>query len=76
MGGGGGGGGVVGAAGSLVVVAGRVPLVRAQAAGMQVIVSTYGLGDEEFEAVREEWTKKWAPIADAPNVTVAGTPSP
>jgi hypothetical protein len=61
---------------SLVVVAGRVPLDRHEAARVEVTVSTFGLDDATFEARREEWTKRWAPLAAYANVTAAGDPSP
>jgi hypothetical protein len=62
--------------GFLVVVSGRVPLDGPSAARMEVTVSTYGLDDASFEARREEWTKRWAPMAAAADVTTAGDPSP
>jgi hypothetical protein len=34
------------------------------------------LDDAAFEARREEWTKKWAPMAADADVTAAGDPSP
>jgi hypothetical protein len=61
----------VDADGFLVVVAGRVPLAGPSAARMEVTVSTFGLDDGAFENVREEWTKKWAPIA-ADAIVIAG----
>jgi uncharacterized protein YndB with AHSA1/START domain len=62
--------------GSLVVVAGRLPLDDRDAGRMEVTVSTYGLDDGAFEALREEWTKRWAPVADRADVTTAADPSP
>jgi uncharacterized protein YndB with AHSA1/START domain len=55
--------------GFLVVAAGRVPLDRPDAAGMQIVVSTYGLDDAAFDSVRDEWSKRWAPVADGAQVT-------
>jgi uncharacterized protein YndB with AHSA1/START domain len=62
--------------GFLIVVSGRVPLDGPSAARMEVTVSTYGLDDAAFEAQREEWTKKWAPMAASADVIAAGDPSP
>jgi hypothetical protein len=62
--------------GDLVVVAGRVPLDDRDAARMEVTVSTFGLDDAEFEARREEWRKRWAPLAANAEVTTAADPSP
>jgi uncharacterized protein YndB with AHSA1/START domain len=62
--------------GHLVVVAARVPLDDPDAARVEVTVSTFGLDDAAFEARREEWTKRWAPLAANANVTTAADPSP
>ena len=62
--------------GDLVVVAGRVPLEVHEAANVEITVSTYGLDDAAFEARREEWTKRWAPVAAYARVTAADNPSP
>jgi uncharacterized protein YndB with AHSA1/START domain len=62
--------------GFLVVVSGRIPLDGPSAARMEVTVSTFGLDDAAFEARREEWTKKWAPMAAAADVTTASDPAP
>ncbi|GIE02635.1 hypothetical protein Adu01nite_39850 [Paractinoplanes durhamensis] len=62
--------------GHLVVVAGRLPLDDRDAGRMEVTVSTYGLDDAAFETLREEWTKRWAPVAAAAEVTTATDPSP
>jgi hypothetical protein len=66
----------VDADGFLVVAAGKVPLAASPAGRMEVIVSTFGLGDDAFEARREEWTKKWAPIAADADVIAGNDPSP
>jgi uncharacterized protein YndB with AHSA1/START domain len=66
----------VDADGLLIVVAGRIPLDARSAARMEVTVTTYHLDDASFEAKREEWTKKWAPLAADAEVTAAGDPSP
>jgi hypothetical protein len=62
--------------GFLIVVSGRIPLDAPAAARMEVTVSTYGLDDAAFETRREEWTKRWAPMAAYADVTAAGDPSP
>jgi uncharacterized protein YndB with AHSA1/START domain len=66
----------VDADGHLVVVAGRVPLDRPEAARMEVTVSTFGLDDAAFAGQREEWAKRWAPLAADAEVTTAADPSP
>ena len=66
----------VNADGDLIVVAGRVPLDRPEAARMEVTVSTFGLDDAAFVGRREEWTKRWAPLAAYAEVTTATDPSP
>ncbi|HEU4349300.1 MAG TPA: activator of HSP90 ATPase [Actinoplanes sp.] len=63
-------------AGHLVVVAGHVPLSEWAAAHTEVTVSTYGLDDRAFAAMRDEWVGRWAPIADRPHVAFDGTPAP
>ena len=62
--------------GHLVVVSGRLPLDDRDAARMEVIVSTFGLDDAAFLDLREEWTKRWAPLAAYAEVTTAADPSP
>jgi hypothetical protein len=62
--------------GHLVVVAGRVPLDRPEAARVEVTVSTFGLDDAAFVGRREEWAKRWAPLAAGAEVTTAADPSP
>ncbi len=66
----------VNAEGHLIVVAGRVPLDRHEAARMEVTVSTFGLADAAFVDLREEWTKRWAPLAAFAEVTTAADPAP
>ncbi|GIM89352.1 activator of HSP90 ATPase [Paractinoplanes toevensis] len=67
---------VVDTDGHLVVVAGRLPLGDRDAGRMEVTVSTYGLDDAAFETLREEWTKRWAPVAADADVTTAADPAP
>jgi hypothetical protein len=43
---------------------------------MEVTVSTFGLDDAVFADLREEWTKRWAPLAAYAVVTTAADPSP
>jgi len=62
--------------GHLVVVACHVPLTARVAAHTEVTVSTYGLDDLAFAAVRDDWAKRWAPLADGAEVTDADTPAP
>ena len=66
----------VDAEGHLVVVGCRVPLDQPVAAHTELTVSTYGLDDAAFEACRDDWVKRWAPLADRAEVTFAGTPAP
>ncbi|MCY1142837.1 activator of HSP90 ATPase [Actinoplanes sp. Pm04-4] len=62
--------------GHLVVVAGRVPLDEPSAARFEVTVSLYGADDAGFEAAREAWAKRWAPMAADANLTTAADPAP
>jgi hypothetical protein len=43
---------------------------------MEVTVSTFGLEDAAFESRREEWTKRWAPLAADAEITAADNPAP
>lgn len=60
----------------LVVAAGKAPFTRRSATATQVIVSTYGLAEEEFATCRDEWAKRWTAVAAGARVTVAGSPDP
>ena len=62
--------------GHLVVTAGNRPLDASPPNAMQIIVSTYGLSDAEFETCRDGWAKRWAATAEGARVTVAGSPDP
>jgi uncharacterized protein YndB with AHSA1/START domain len=62
--------------GHLVVVGSHVPLTEKVAARTEITVSTYGLADAAFTTCRDGWAKRWAPLADGANVTVAGDPDP
>jgi uncharacterized protein YndB with AHSA1/START domain len=62
--------------GHLVVSAGNLPLDAPDAAGMQIVVSTYGLDDDAFADALEQWSKRWAAVAEGANVTYAGSTSP
>jgi uncharacterized protein YndB with AHSA1/START domain len=59
----------VDADGHLVVVAGHLPLDSPVAARVEITVSTYGLDDPAFAPVRDDWTRRWAPLADVADVT-------
>jgi hypothetical protein len=62
--------------GHLVVVGSHAHLGAHAASHVEVIVSTYGLDDAAFAACRDDWTHRWAPIADVAVVTFADTPAP
>ena len=62
--------------GHLVVVAARLPLQSHEAAHVEITVSTFGLDDAGFEKQRQEWTRRWAPIAAYARVTTAADPAP
>jgi hypothetical protein len=63
-------------AGRLVVASGHLPLEVHEAGRVHVTVSTYGLDDDAFDKVREEWTRRWAPTADVAEVTFGDAPAP
>jgi hypothetical protein len=62
--------------GHLVVVAAREHLDSPDAGHVEVTVSTYGLDDAAFDACRDRWTRRWAPLARDPWVTYGDTPAP
>jgi uncharacterized protein YndB with AHSA1/START domain len=62
-------------AGHLVVASSEVPLDSPDAAATQVTVSAFGLDDDAFATHRDEWTKRWAPVADDARITFAGRPA-
>lgn len=62
--------------GNLVVVSGRVPLDSHEAARFEVTVSLFGADDATFEAARETWAKRWAPMAADANLTTAADRAP
>jgi uncharacterized protein YndB with AHSA1/START domain len=62
--------------GHLVVTGSHAHLSSPDASHTEVIVSTYGLDDAAFAACRDDWTRRWAPIADVAVVTFAGMPAP
>jgi hypothetical protein len=62
--------------GHLAVAAGHAPLDAPEAAGMQIVISTYGLDDVAFAALRDEVTRRWAPIADGARVTSVDPAAP
>jgi hypothetical protein len=57
--------------GHLVVVSGHLPLDSPDAAAVQVTVSAFGLDDDSFATLRDDWTKRWAPVADRARITFA-----
>jgi uncharacterized protein YndB with AHSA1/START domain len=61
---------VVDADGHLVVVSGRQPLDSPDAAHIEIIVSTFGSDDATFDAYRDAWSKRWAPLAGGAAVTL------
>ncbi len=67
---------IAGPDGHLVVVGSHAHLHSPEASHIEVIVSTYGLDDAAFDACRDDWTRRWAPIADVAVVTVADAPAP
>ncbi len=62
--------------GHLVVVTGHLPLGSHSAGRIEVTVSTFGRDDDAFEATRETWAKRWAPLAADANLTTAVDPAP
>ena len=60
---------MVDADGHLVVVSGRLPLDSPDAARIEIIVSTFSLDDVAFDACRDRWSKRWAPLAGDAAVT-------
>jgi uncharacterized protein YndB with AHSA1/START domain len=66
----------VDADGHLLVVATRVPLDDPERSRTEVTVSSFGLDDAAFDALRKEWTRRWAPVADRARTTTAIDPSP
>jgi uncharacterized protein YndB with AHSA1/START domain len=66
----------VDADGHLVVVGSHVPLTEKVAARTEITISTYGLDDDAFAACRDDWVKRWAPLADDAAVTFAGVAAP
>jgi uncharacterized protein YndB with AHSA1/START domain len=63
-------------AGHLVVVATRAPLDTAEVSRAEITISTYGLRDTAFEALRRDWSARWAAVAAHPRTTTAADPSP
>jgi hypothetical protein len=59
----------VAADGHLVGAAAQQPLTAAEPGPISVTVTTYGLDDDAFEAVRAEWARRWQSIAKDAEVT-------
>lgn len=53
----------MGADGHLVTVSAHGSLDGRDATVVQVVVSTFGLSDDQFAAVRDEWRRRWATVA-------------
>jgi uncharacterized protein YndB with AHSA1/START domain len=60
----------------LAVVAGHAPLAVPDAAGMQIVVSTFGLDDDAFAALRDDLSRRWAPVAGGARVTFTDPAAP
>jgi hypothetical protein len=58
--------------GHLIGVAGQMPLAGDDTGPTAITVTTYGLDDPAFAAVRDEWAKRWSAVADAKVTTEAG----
>jgi hypothetical protein len=61
--------GLVDPNGHLVVLAAQRPLVDSEAGRVSVTVTTYGLDDAAFSAIRDGWVARWATVAQDPDVT-------
>lgn len=59
--------------GHLVVASGHLPLDSPDAAAMQVTVSAFGLAADGFAGWRDDWTKRWAPVAGRARITFTGS---
>lgn len=68
--------GLVDPHGHLVVAASQARLAEDRAANVSVTVSTYGLDDDAFAAVRERWASRWLPVAADAAVTTGSEPVP
>lgn len=66
---------VVDPAGHLIAVGCHEPLAGGGPAPVSVTVTTYGLDDAEFAAVRDEWARRWSAVPDAKVTTEAGEAS-
>lgn len=60
----------VDSAGHLVVVAAQQPLTTPDAGPISITVTTYGLADPAFDAVRAAWARRWQAVARDAEVTV------
>ncbi|WP_203782059.1 activator of HSP90 ATPase [Paractinoplanes rishiriensis] len=63
-------------AGHLLVVSSRAPLTTKSPARTELIVTTYGLDDDAFDALQKDWTNRWSPIATNAETTTATDPAP
>jgi hypothetical protein len=62
---------VVTGSGPLVLIAGEEPLDSPDAGLVQIVVSTYGLGEEGFAEVLGRWTGLWPSVARNAEITIA-----
>lgn len=56
-------------AGHLVAVAAQQPLTGPDAGPVSITLTTYGLDDAAFAAVRQDWAARWREIVEDPEVT-------
>lgn len=64
------------AAGHLVGVAAQAPLDSDSIGPVAVTISTYGLDDAAFTALRDTWARRWSAVTDARVTTDAGETTP
>jgi len=62
--------------GHLIVLSSRQPMDDPAAGRTEIIVSTYGRDDAAFQALNDEWSKRWDSVATNPILTTATDPSP
>jgi hypothetical protein len=61
--------------GHLIVVAAEAALHSGETGGVSITVSTYGLDDESFGALRDQWVNRWLPVAKDAEVTAGHVPA-
>lgn len=67
---------IVDADGHLVVVTTRAPLDSADTSRVEITVSTYGLDDTAFGALRDRWAERWLPLARDAEITAGNAETP